>query len=282
MIAGCGEQGEYRIRLGTPWLDEYAFGKAARIPETTLLAPPTVAWHVRMDPHELTEQVLQRAAGRPHVYAFARRGLADRAGGTGPERMWFVEARLGFAYFPRSACEPFDGTLEGSLREVVNALGRPSGMRIEFDAAVDADSQLRREVHGLDPREAIVRLLADRGLFAREWEFQPLTLRSFEYASASSFLETVAAVADAVEKRGGDNQVTIVPFEAWHRRARAAQRELLAGLEKSLKGRRRFGKFLTTVPLPTPTLLSENPDVARRQAVFAASAQIASPVEAMR
>ncbi len=274
LACGCGPQSEYRLAMNAPWPDEYTQPARPRDPPAALLSQPVVLWHTRVDPEALKREALARASGRPRVYAAARRALARRTAGAGPPTIWYVEVRLGRTYFRRDPIPKVEPRLTGSLGTVVAAVARAVGADIRPGPGVSFSPTIRGQPEHLDPREAMVRTLAEHDLFVREWTYLPLTLRSYEYPDRAAFLDAVSRVADALTEDVDEPTLTIVPAAEWHAAAARGQEEFMARLAERMKGRRRFGDVTSTVALPTPTLLAKDPKAALRQAAFAVGAQL--------
>jgi hypothetical protein len=273
LACGCGPQSEYRLAMNAPWPDEYTQPARPRDPPAALLSQPIVLWHTRVEPEALKREALARAAGRPRVYAAARRALARRASGGGPPTIWYVEVRLGRTYFRRGPLPKMEQRPASSFGALVEAVARAVGAEVKPGPGVSFSTSIERQPDHLDPREALVRTLAEHGLFAREWLYLPLTLRSYEYPDRAAFLDAVSRVADALAEDADGRTMTIVPAAEWHAAAARGQEEFMARLAERMKGRRRFGDVTTTVALPTPTLLAKDPKAALRQAAFAVGAQ---------
>lgn len=282
-LAGCGPQVEYKLAMNTPWPDEYTPPKRSRAEIKALLSPPVVRWHRTIDPRTLESQARQAAAGRSAVYALARRTLAPRSGGGGgPSKIWIVEARLGRRFIPATAA-PQMVTASGQLGDVAADLARRAGLTLTWSADSAAQQRTVSVSDSLsDPRASLARVLADAGLFIREWDFFPLTLRSCEYASESSFLRAVGIVADELQAGPQSSTITVVSFAEWQDRARRSQRELFSRLSQRLRGRRQIGEDSIAEALPSPTLLSSEESLARQQAAFAVAAQISPAFESPR
>jgi hypothetical protein len=279
--AGCGPQAEYRVATNRPWPDEYTPPGRAAESATLLLTPPIVQWHARMDPVALCGDARAKAGGHGSVYLFTRRTMATRVGGgPGPERIWIVEARLGKRYLVGGLGGRGGPSGTMPLSDAVAAYSHDLGVSIQIASSVNANMQVAAPRGTRDPRDSFVRMLAARDLFVAEWEYLPLTVRSYEYASRDAFLDAVASVTDTLAGRPSPATLTIVPAATWLAPARRAQEDVLEELAKRLKGRRRIGDFMTSEALPTPTMLSDDEAAALRQAAFAVPAQVAPGVEA--
>ncbi len=281
VATGCGPQAEYQVAMNAPWCDEYTFPTRPAGDSSLLLPPPIVQWHARLNPQTLGDEARTKAAGRSAVYVYTRRTLATRTGGgAGPERIWIVEARLGKRYLQHGnlGWSGPSGTMP--LAAAASAYSREFGIPIQVGSFVDANMSVSAPGGMRDPRDSFVRMLVERNLFVSEWEFLPLTVHSYEYASKSAFLDAVAAVADELQGRPAPASITVVPASIWYAAASKAQEDVIESLTKRLQGNGLAGKFRTTVPLPSPTMLSDDERIALRQAAFAMAAQVAPGSEA--
>jgi len=281
VTTGCGPQAEYQVAMNAPWCDEYTVPTRPTGDATLLLPQPIVQWHARLDPQSLNSEARAKADGRGAVYVYTRRTLATRTGGgAGPERIWIVEARLGKRYLPRGnpGWSGPSGTMP--LGAAASAFSRELGVPIKLSGFVDANMSVSAPGGMRDPRDSFVRVLVEKDLFVSEWEFLPLTVHSYEYASKSAFLDAVAAVADELQSRPTPASITVVPASIWYAAASKAQEDVIESLTKRLQGDGLAGKFHTTVALPSPTMLSDDERIALRQAAFAMAAQVAPGSEA--
>ncbi len=281
LASGCGPQAEYQVAMNAPWCDEYT-APSRPAGDASLLLPPTIVqWHSRLDAQALSNEARAKAAGRNAVYVYTRRTLAAHTGGgAGPERIWIVEARLGKRYLPRgnAGWSGPSGTMP--LRAAADAYSRELGVPIQINSYVDANMSVSAPGGIRDPRDSFVRMLVERNLFVAEWEFLPLTVRSYECSSKSAFLDAVTAVADELQSRPAPASITVVPAATWYAAATKAQEDVIESLTKRLEGNGLAGKLRTTIALPTPSMLSDDQRVALRQAAFAMAAQVAPGSEA--
>lgn len=281
VCTGCPEQSTYKLRLSTPWADEYTPPRRADAETPALLSPPVARWHAAMNVDRLVADARARFSGRSGVYGLTRRTLARRSEGPGASRIWVVEVRLGRRAFSAGPPPGAAPTLprRATPMELAGAFGAALQATIQLDARVDADETL--EVRdAADPRVALAQTLAVGGLFIREWPYLPLTLRSWEYPTPRAFLDAIAAVGDELQAATPRDRLTIVPLRDWQDAVRTEQRAMMARLTQKFSGRRRFGEVITAAALPTPTLLSDDPQVAARQAIVALAAQSSGSIAA--
>jgi len=272
-LLGCAGAASYRVKTSQPWPDEWVSG--ARVPYERIvqLAGKTVEWHRKANWQALETEASGLLAGRRDLYGFVRSGVAQPLSGMEASKgVRYLEVKVAPCFFdfdrppPRVTLDYQDKALDEVTADLMKRVGRSylisptlSGRRVITAHLVD-----------LDWREAAVRVMLEADVFVEPVWFNPISLRSYEYAGQAEFVAAVRQAIDHMKNPAPQAPLTIVPWERWVLNNRAYQLRYHAWL-RSVPTTRQLG------PPSGTAILSADLAIARKQILYALPHQLHRP-----
>ncbi len=270
LLGGCGSSSAFRVKTSQPWPDEWVRGTGVPYERLVRFASETVTWHQKANWERLEGQIVALLARRHDLYGFVRYGMAQPQGGNDPTKgLRYLEVKVAPCFFhleepaPRVTLDykkkPFVGAVADLMRRVDRGY--------VISPNVGDRAPITARLADLDWREATTRIFLDSDVFVEPVWFNPVSLRSYEYATRSEFLEAVRQALRSMRDPAPEAPLTIVPWREWVEGNRAYQLRFHATLQAQP----------TTQRLGPPSgtaLLSSDLAIAKKQILYALPHQI--------
>ncbi len=272
-LLGCTGAASYRVKTSQPWPDEWVSG--ARVPYERIvqLTAKTVEWHRKANWRALEAEASGLLAGRRDLYGFVRSGVARPLSGMDPSKGGrYLEVKVAPCFFdfdgppPRITLDYQDKALHGVMSDLMKRVGRS----YLISPALSGRPTITAHLVDLDWREAAVRVMLEADVFVEPVWFNPVSLRSYEYASQAEFIAAVRQAIDHMKNPSPRAPLTVVPWETWVLNNRAYQLRYHAWL-RSAPTTRPLG------PPPGTAILSADLAIAKKQILYALPHQLNWP-----
>jgi len=267
---GCALEGQYRVKTCQPWPDEWASGPRIPYDRMILFTAPTVEWHRKANWTSISTEITRMLLPRRDLYGFSRTGVAQpMTAGANEQALYYFEVKVGPCFFdfaqqpPRVAIDYQDKPFALAMADLMQRANR--SYLISSD--VGERKTVTARMTDVDWREAAVRVMLDANVFVEPVWYNPVSVRSYEYASQAEFLAAVRQAVDNMKNPTPDGPLTIVPWDQWVRHNRAYQVHYDLDL-RSRSAVQQFG------PPPGTAILSSDLAIAKKQVLYALPHQL--------
>jgi len=269
-LTGCAAVTQYRVKTSQPWPDEWISGARVPYERVILLTGETVAWHRKASWRTVQADVARQLAKRRDLYGFIRTGVAQPLGGLGPSAgLHYLEVKVGPCFFdfqrppPRVTLDYNNKPFAEAMADLMERAGR--SYVISPDLA--GRPAITARLVDLDWREAAVRLMLECDVFIEPVWYNPISLRSYEYAAQSEFVAAVRGAIDAIKSPAPDAPLTVVSWQMWMTLNRAYQLRYDAAL-RARPTTQQLG------PPPGTAILHADLGIAKKQILYALPHQL--------
>ena len=272
-VGGCSSGVQFRIKTSQPWPDEWVSGARVPYERTVQLTPKTVAWHRKADGSAIEAEITRELTGRPGLYGFVRRGIAQPLGAMDLSKgLPYVEVKIAPCFFDFGKPPP-KVTLHyerKTFSEAIADLMKRAGRSYLISPALADTPPITAHLTQLDWREAAVRIMLEVNVFIEPVWYNPISLRSYEYESQAEFQSAVRRAMDAMKNPTPGAALTVVPWDQWVAHNRAYQLRYVGTLRNRATSQR-FG------PPPGTAVLNSDLAIAKKQILYALPHQLKRP-----